>query len=95
MHPHYQSFGGIFNGMSLGNTMVVARAVGSRNKEKIQRSICYAFTFSVALGVFGIGSEHFFRPAAAVYHWSKSRNLPGSDCIPAYLFGRRDVYGDL
>lgn len=42
---------GFFNGMSLGNTVVVARAVGSRNKEKIQRSICYAFTFSVALGV--------------------------------------------
>jgi len=43
---------GFFNGMSLGNTVVVARAFGSGNAEKTRRSIRYAFTFSVALGVF-------------------------------------------
>lgn len=53
---------GFFNGMSLGNTVVVARAVGSRNKEKIQRSICYAFTFSVALGVLVSVLSIFFAP---------------------------------
>lgn len=41
-----------FNGMSLGNTVVVARSYGSGDVEKTQRSIRYAFTFSVALGVF-------------------------------------------
>lgn len=43
---------GFFNGMSLGNTVVVARAFGSGDAEQTRRSIRYAFTFSVALGVF-------------------------------------------
>lgn len=43
---------GFFNGMSLGNTVVVARSYGTGNEEKTRQAIRYAFTFSVALGVF-------------------------------------------
>ena len=42
---------GFFNGMSVGNTVVVARAFGSGDEEKTGKSIRVAFTFSVVLGI--------------------------------------------
>ena len=42
---------GFFNGMSIGNTVMVARAFGSGDQEKTRRAVRYAFTFSIALGV--------------------------------------------
>ncbi len=42
---------GFFNGMSIGNTVMVARAFGSGDEEHTRRAVRYAFTFSIALGV--------------------------------------------
>ena len=42
---------GFFNGMSIGNTVMVARAYGSGDEEHTRRAVRYAFTFSIALGV--------------------------------------------
>lgn len=42
---------GFFNGMSVGSSVVVSRAFGSRNGERLNRSMRVAFGFSVALGV--------------------------------------------
>ena len=42
---------GFFNGMSVGNTVVVARAYGSGDEDKTKKAIRFAFTFSVVLGV--------------------------------------------
>lgn len=50
---------GFFTGMSMGSSVIVSRAFGSRNQELLGRSMRVAFTYSVALGVFlslvGIG----------------------------------------
>lgn len=43
---------GFFNGMSVGNTVMVARAYGSGDDGKTRKAVRYAFTFSIALGVF-------------------------------------------
>jgi len=55
-----ESAGRIFlTGMSMGSSVIVSRAFGSRNQELLGRSMRVAFTYSVALGVFlslvGIG----------------------------------------
>jgi len=42
---------GFFNGMSIGSSVVVSRAFGGRNEEKLNRSMRVAFSFSVVLGV--------------------------------------------
>ena len=42
---------GFFNGMSVGNTVVVAKTFGSGDEEKTKKAIRTAFTFSVALGI--------------------------------------------
>ena len=42
---------GFFNGMSIGNTVMVARAFGSGDEEKTKKAVRYAFTFSIVLGV--------------------------------------------
>ncbi|MBO4872657.1 MAG: MATE family efflux transporter [Lachnospiraceae bacterium] len=42
---------GFFNGMSIGNTVMVAKAFGSGDEEETRRAVRYAFTFSIALGV--------------------------------------------
>ena len=43
---------GFFNGMSVGNTVVVARAFGRGDEEETKKAVRYAFTFSVVMGVF-------------------------------------------
>ena len=42
---------GFFNGMSIGNTVMVAHAFGSGKEEETRKAVRYAFTFSIALGV--------------------------------------------
>ena len=42
---------GFFNGMSIGNTVVVAKAFGSGDEEETKKAVRYAFTFSIVLGV--------------------------------------------
>lgn len=42
---------GFFNGMSVGSSVVVSRAFGSRDKERLNQSMRVAFGFSVVLGV--------------------------------------------
>lgn len=42
---------GFFNGMSVGSSVVVSRDFGSRDKERLNRSMRVAFGFSVVLGV--------------------------------------------
>ena len=50
--PIVQLMVGFFNGMSIGNTVVTAKAFGSGDEEATARAVRYAFSFSVALGVF-------------------------------------------
>lgn len=42
---------GFFNGMSVGSSVVVSRAFGSRDAERLERSMRASFGFSVVLGV--------------------------------------------
>ena len=42
---------GFFNGVSIGNTVVVAKAFGRGDENETRNAICYAFTFSVVMGV--------------------------------------------
>lgn len=42
---------GFFNGMSIGNTVMVARAFGSGDEERTKKAVRYAFTFSIVLGI--------------------------------------------
>ena len=42
---------GFFNGMSIGNTVMVAKAFGSGDEAETQKAVRYAFTFSIVLGV--------------------------------------------
>ena len=49
--PIVQLMVGFFNGMSIGNTVVTAKAFGSGDEEATARAVRYAFSFSVALGV--------------------------------------------
>ena len=42
---------GFFNGMSIGNTVMVAKAYGSGDEEQTKKAVRYAFTFSIVLGV--------------------------------------------
>jgi putative MATE family efflux protein len=42
---------GFFNGMSIGNTVMVAKAFGSGDEEQTKKAVRYAFTFSIVLGV--------------------------------------------
>lgn len=42
---------GFFTGMSLGSSVIVSRAFGSRDEEALGRSMRVAFTYSVALGI--------------------------------------------
>ena len=50
--PIVQLMIGFFNGMSIGNTVVTAKAFGSGDREKTKKAVQYAFTFSVAMGIF-------------------------------------------
>ena len=49
--PIVQLLVGFFNGMSIGNTVVTARAFGSGDEEATRKAVRYSFTFSVVLGV--------------------------------------------
>ncbi len=49
--PIVQLMVGFFNGMSIGNTVVTARAFGSGSEEATKKAVRYAFTFSVVLGI--------------------------------------------
>ena len=49
--PIVQLMVGFFNGMSIGNTVVTAKAFGSGDEEATARAVRYAFSFSVALGI--------------------------------------------
>ena len=49
--PIVQLMVGFFNGMSIGNTVVTAKAFGSGDEEATKRAVRYAFSFSIALGV--------------------------------------------
>ena len=49
--PIVQLLVGFFNGMSIGNTVVTAKAFGSGDEEATRKAVRYAFSFSVALGV--------------------------------------------
>lgn len=49
--PIVQLMVGFFNGMSIGNTVVTAKAFGSGDEEATARAVRYAFSFSAALGV--------------------------------------------
>lgn len=42
---------GFFTGMSMGSSVIVSRAFGSRDEELLERSMRVSFTYSVALGV--------------------------------------------
>ena len=59
-----------FNGMSVGATSVVARAVGRNNREYLQQTIQSTFTFSAVLGIilscFGVLSADFLISLSAV-----------------------------
>lgn len=50
--PIVQLMIGFFTGMSIGNTVVTAKAFGSGDQERTKKAVQYAFSFSVALGVF-------------------------------------------
>lgn len=49
--PIVQLMVGFFNGMSIGNTVVTAKAFGSGDEEATARAVRYAFSFSVVLGI--------------------------------------------
>ena len=49
--PIVQLLVGFFNGMSIGNTVVTAKAFGSGDAEATRKAVRYAFSFSAALGV--------------------------------------------
>ena len=88
---------GFFNGMSVGSSVVVSRAFGSRNGERLNRSMRVAFGFSVALGVvlsaLGILLTPVLVGLAAVPAVSGSgyipSNLPGRPYVHSYLQHQR------
>ncbi len=42
---------GFCNGMSVGSTVVVARAFGSKDRDRLEKSVRYTYTFGVLLGL--------------------------------------------
>jgi len=55
---------GFCNGMSVGSTVVVAKAFGSRDPERLKRTVLHSYTFSVILGlvmsIIGVSFAPFF-----------------------------------
>ncbi len=55
---------GFCNGMSVGSTVVVAKAFGSKNRKRLERTVLHSYTFSVLLGVvfsvIGVAFASFF-----------------------------------
>ncbi len=44
-------FVGFCNGMSVGSTVVVAKAYGSKDRARLERTVLHSYTFSVILGI--------------------------------------------